>query len=237
MPTLYSPSFFNVQIRFAQQVARVSNISFEDALLYYTPIPLHFMGRPFQPTHPLWQEYLKGLGLATDKARWTYLFCGSHRGSDPQSPYGCFRYHYQENEQLIRIHFINEDTSGLGPLSKARMPARVEELTKMFKDIKKQHPAAQKVRGRSWLYNIEAYKRLFPANYSQSTRVIDDDFCGLVLWGQFLQRDGEIHKKLADTFISQCRQKHTLKELIACFPYPVLEPEGSISSFYDFYRI
>jgi hypothetical protein len=34
------------------------------------------------------------------------------------SPYGCFHYQYHPEEDLIRYHFVNADTSGYGPLSK-----------------------------------------------------------------------------------------------------------------------
>lgn len=236
MPTLYSPAFFNLQLRFAQHVARVREVSFEDALLHSTQIPLLFLRRPFHNDHPLWQEYCEGVRHATDGGIWTYSFCERFWGPSDPSPYGCFRYYYQENEQFIRIHFLNEDTSGAGPLSKARMQKRIQELTTMFTDIKKLYPDVQKVKGRSWLYNIEVYKRLFPLEYGESPKVIDDDMCGLVLWGQFLRRDGQVHEELVRTFLDCCSEKQTMKELMECFPYQVLEPESPISAFYAFYK-
>ncbi|GCE15601.1 hypothetical protein [Tengunoibacter tsumagoiensis] len=236
MPTLYSPAFFDLQLRFAQHVARVRGVSVEDAVLHTTNIPLHFLRRPFQLDHPLWQEYWEGLIQAKDGGEWTYRFCERFWGYSDSSPYGCFRYDYREDEQLIRIHFLNDDPLDVGPLSKARMQKRIEELTTMFTDIKRLHPAAQKVKGRSWLYNLEAYRRLFPAEYGKNPKVIEDDLCGLVLWGQFLQRDGQVHDELVTTLLDCSREKQAMKELMECFPYPVLEPECSLDAFYLFYN-
>ncbi|BCL83785.1 hypothetical protein ccbrp13_62500 [Ktedonobacteria bacterium brp13] len=231
-----SPAYFDLQLRFADSITQVSQLNFEEAILRFTNIYLQCLGRSFDPTHPAWRVYLEGLNQAPDQAQWTFAFYESRREPISPSPYGCFQYVYQADEQAIHFHFTNADKSGYGPLSQKRRWVRLQELQTMFAQIKQQYPDAQHVRGGSWLYNLEAYKRLFPPQYTSSMEVVDEEFQFLALWGQFLQRDGQIRPSLAHSFLSRCRQQQTLEGLTRCFPYQVLEPFCSIAVFYDFYE-
>jgi hypothetical protein len=232
-----SPAFFDLQLRFADSVARVSHLSFEKALLDYTNLYLQFVGRSFDPLHPVWQAYLTGLRKAPERAMWTYSFYQRTREPHTPSPYGCFRYSYLPEENTIRYHFASADTSDSGPLSKDRMPIRLQELKMMFTEIKKQYGDTPLVQGNSWLYNIDAYKRLFPAHYTQAMEVVDDEFQYMSLWGQFLRHDGQVHEYLVDSLLSGCQKQEALDGLMHCFPYQVLSPQCPITSFYDFYKV
>ena len=231
-----SPAFFDVQLRFANSITRVSHFSFEEAIFRFTNIYLQCLDRSFNPAHPVWQTYLEGLQQASDQALWTYAFYEGHRKPVSLSPYGCFQYTYLADEHTIRLHFTNADTSGCGPLSRDRMPARLQELKALFTEIKQRHAEAQHVRGVSWLYNLEAYKRLFPPQYTDAMKIIDDEFQYLALWGQFLLRDGKVRESLASSFLSCCCQQYSLEGLMHCFPYSVLQPSCSIAAFYEFYE-
>lgn len=230
-----SPTYFALQLRFAEAVTRVSRMSFDEAILRFTNIYLQCVDRSFDPTHPAWKAYLKGLHEAADQAIWTIAFYEGRREPAPPSPHGCFRYAYLADEQTIRLHFTNADSSGCGPLSQERMPARLHELKILFAEIQQRHPDAQRVRGVSWLYNLEAYKRLFPPQYTSAAGVVVEEFQYLSLWGQFLQRNGQVREPLVRSFLSCCREQSTLEGLTRCFPYRVLEPACSIAAFYEFY--
>lgn len=232
-----SPAFFDLQLRFADSVARIHHLNFEDALLHYTNLYLQFVGRSFDPLHPVWQAYLTGLRQASERAMWTASFYQRAREAQLPSPYGCFHYSYRPEENTIRYHFVNADTSGSGPLSKERMSTRLQELTMMFADIKKQFGDTPQVRGNSWLYNIDAYRRLFPAQYTQTMQIVNDEFQYISLWGQFLRHDGHVHGHLVDSLLSCLQQQETFDGLINCFPYQVLSPQCPISLFYEFYEV
>ncbi|MDQ2716519.1 MAG: hypothetical protein M3Z08_16565 [Chloroflexota bacterium] len=232
-----SPAFFDLQFRFADSIVRVSYLSFEEALLNFTNLYLRFIGPSFDPAHPVWQAYLEGLRQAPERAMWTHAFYQHRREPHSPSPYGCFHYSYLPEENMIRYHFVNVDTSGSGPLSKERMPVRLQELKTMFAEIKKQYGDGPRVRGNSWLYAIEAYRRLFPAQYTRDMQVVEDEFQYMSLWGQFLQRDGRVHGHLVDSFLPCLQRAETLKDLANCFPYQVLSPESPIALFYKFYEI
>ncbi|GCE20896.1 hypothetical protein [Dictyobacter kobayashii] len=233
----FSPAFFDLQLRFADSIAQIYHLNFEDALLQYTNLYMQFIGRSFDPGHPLWQEYLTGLRQAPDKTMWTSSYYQRTRETQSPSSYGCFSYSYLPEEHIIRYHFVNADTSNSGPLSKERMPMRLQELTKMFAEIKKQFGDTSSVRGNSWLYNINAYRRLFPPQYTQTMQTEDDELQYMSLWGQFLRHDGRVHEERAASLLSCAQQQKSLNSLVKCFPYQVLSPQGSIASFYDFYAV
>jgi hypothetical protein len=170
-----SPAFFELQLQFADSIVQVSQLSFDEALLNYTNLYLQFIGRSFDPFHPIWQEYLTDLYRTSERAIWTHAFYQRRRERYSPSPYGCFHYSYLPAENTIRYHFVNTDTSGSGPLSKERMPVRLQELKTMFAEIKKRYGDTPIVRGNSWLYNIDAYKQLFPPQYTQAMKVARSD--------------------------------------------------------------
>ena len=130
-----SPAFFDLQLNFTGHVARVSDLNFEEALFSFTNIYLQCIGRLFDPADPTWLTYLDGLHHASDKAFWTASFYESHRKPTPPSAYGCFRYTYLADEQTIRLHFSNVDSSGYGPLSKESITVRLKELKTLFTDV------------------------------------------------------------------------------------------------------
>ena len=232
-----SKAFFQLQLSFVEKVTQKTRLAFEEALLSYTTFYLHFdLGRTFDPANCVWQEYLKGLTLTNDPAEWTYTFYQRRRAILIADFYGCFYYSFLPAEQTIRIHFIDREISGYGSLSKERVYARLQELQSMFRDIRSKIPEARMVRGGSWLYNLDAYKRLFPSEYVRTARIIDDEFQFLSLWGQFLRRDGQLRDQLAASFLVCIQKQYTLNGLKQCFPYQVLRPECALDPFYKLYE-
>jgi len=234
----FSLAFFDLQLRFAERVAHICSLSFEEGLLTFTNLYLQFIDRSFDPAHPIWQEYLEGLQKAQDPAKWTCIFYQTRREDSVSShPEGCFRYVYLAQEKTLRLHFAaNNDSSGYGPLSKVRISARLQELRALFVEVKRQHPDALVVRGNSWLYNIDAYKRLFPPQYTKTMRIVDEEFQYLSLWGQFVRRNGQVREDIASSFLSDLCKQDTLEGLKRCFPYQVMGLEYPITYFYEFYE-
>lgn len=118
------------------------------------------------------------------------------------------------------------------------METRLQELTELFTDVLALHPEAEMVRGRSWLYNIEAYRRLFPSEYTQNAEVaIDNEFPFMALWGQFLNHKEQLREPMAQRFLNCIVEQATLADIKRCFPYPPLAPQCSLHHFYTFYKI
>ena len=229
--------FFQLQLSFAKQVAQVTQVALEETLLAYTTFYLSFeLDRSFDPAHPIWQTYLEGLKHTADPAQWTYTMHQHQRTVLTADLYGCFYYSYLPEEQAIRVHFINRETAEQGALSQARQAERVQELARMFRAIQSTHPQAKVVRGGSWLYHLDAYRRLFPSEYVRTAQPIDDEFQFMALWGQFLTRHGQVRAPERASFLACLQQQTTLAGLKQCFPYQVLRPVCSIEHFYRFYE-
>jgi hypothetical protein len=105
----------------------------------------------------------------------------------------------------------------------------------MFHTIQSTLPEAKTVRGGSWLYNLDAYRRLFPPEYVHTARPISDEFPFLALWGQFLMHYGHLREPGTASFLACLQQQTTLAGLTQCFAYQVLRPICAIDHFYRFY--
>jgi hypothetical protein len=117
------------------------------------------------------------------------------------------------------------------------MSLRLTELRQMFTEIRHKVPQATNVVGGSWLYNLEAYRRLYPPQFSQSAYIGKDDVNFMAQWGQFLASDGGMRAETTQAFLDCLQQKQSVDELLDCFPFPVLRLEYEIGAFYDFYGI
>jgi len=91
--------------------------------------------------------------------------------------------------------------------------------------------------GASWLYNLEAYRRLFPRSYLTTARVLPGRFRHMPLGGQFVNRRGEIREGTAREFLARLGRQSGPDTLDQCFPFQVLAVEASVREFYDFYGV
>jgi hypothetical protein len=91
--------------------------------------------------------------------------------------------------------------------------------------------------GASWLYNLDAYRRLFPVSYLSTARVITDRFQHMPLWGQFLDREGAIKETATLQFLARLERQSSLARLDQCFPLQALSVNASVQDFYGFYGI
>ena len=237
----YSRAFFDLQLHFAQAVSRMSGLPLATALLRYTNFYIRFaLGHGFDPAHPAWREYLAGLDDTHDPGEWTYRFYRSRpEAVDPPgvvATFGCFSY-ARSTEDRIRLHFGNAERDGPSPLALERRRARLGDLARLFEHVGAHIPGSLRVRGASWLYNLDAYRRLFPASYIATARVLEGRFQHMPLWGQFVDRHGEVKHAMRRPFLERLARQASIDALDRCFPFPVLTVEAPVESFYDFYGI
>jgi hypothetical protein len=236
----YARAFFELQFQFAEAVAALSRLPLERTVLEYTNFYARFgLGRDFDPSHPRWQEYLAGLREAQDRQAWTYRFYMTR--PDPPPPgvvatFGCFSYAWSSGDR-IRLHFQNAERDGRSPLAKDRCERRLGELGALFASLGQSIRTPVGVVGASWLYNLPAYRRLFPESYLATAHVIPHRFRHMPLWGQFVNRYGEVRESLAGEFRERLRQPSSLQDLDGCFPFQVLALEAPVREFHDFYGV
>jgi hypothetical protein len=238
---IYAKAFFDLQLRFAETVTRLSGMPRARALLEYTNLYIRFgLGHGFDPGHPAWREYLAGLGTARDIGEWTYAFY-SRRPDTRAAPsvvatFGCFSY-ARASDGRIRLHFDNVETDGRSPLAMDRVPRRAAELAALFEHVKRSPGPPRRVRGASWLYNLEAYRRLFPGSYVATAHAVADRFQHMPLWGQFVDRRGAIKAGVARQFLDRLERQSSCDGLDRCFPLQPLSVEAPVQDFYDFYQV
>jgi len=238
---IYASAFFDLQFQFAQTVSVLSGRPLPQALLEYTNLYIRFaLGRDFDPAHPVWQQYVAGLRDTPDGREWTYRFYmrRARLTSAPEvvATFGCFGYAPLGPER-IRLHFENVENDRVSPLALERRGERHEDLTALLEHVKRTTRQPPRVVGASWLYNLEAYRRLFPASYLDTARALRGRFQRMPLWGQFLNRCGEVRESIAREFLVRLGHQSTVDDLERCFPYQVLGLEAPASEFYEFYGV
>jgi len=236
---MYAKSFLDLQLKFADRVTALSGLPLAHALFEYTNLYIRFgLGRDFDATHPSWQEYVTGLHDTNDRPEWTYRFYLTRSEGDGAPPvvatFGCFAYARLRGDR-IRLHFRNAETDGHSPLGIERRGQRLAELAALFEHVKRTQHQPLQVVGASWLYNLDAYRRLFPVSYLATAHVIDRRFRHMPLWGQFLDRHGEINERMTREFLERLERQSSMDSLDQCFPFQVLAVEASVLEFYAFY--
>jgi hypothetical protein len=241
----YPQAFLDLQLVFAGKMAALSDMPYADAVLRNTAL-YRILGLDwsFDPRDPVWQRFLAELGpdgAEHDAGYRVYAerhaqgLIPDHDTSRPH--WGCFSYEYDPTERSVRMHFADLDTSGVGPLSSVRKDARLTELRALFADIHQRHPEAERVRGGTWLYNREEYRRLFPKEYGDSARVDHPHLIARGLWGQFLRHGNRMNDEIVAQLLARVAALRDPADYASCFPYQSLLTDAAISLFYAFYRL
>jgi hypothetical protein len=248
----YSREFFELQIRFVQSLGKVLDRRTVELLGDYTVFRGVLSSDRLVADDPRWNEFVEGFEAAADPVDWTfrfYLRYGPPEPADGATTYrrsklfGPFTYdtwpHFVVGEHIvIRPHLHTRIPIAGTLLGRDAQPARIAELRTLFVDVRQHVPEAESVRGDSWLYNLEAYRRLFPPEYTAAMEESrHGHFTDLSRWGQFFDRQWRVIAPLAQTLISRVEELKDPARLIDCFPYPVLNPQCEIDLFYSFYGI
>jgi hypothetical protein len=236
--------YFEVQLLLAQTIANRTSRALSDACLEFTNLHRRFgLGRVNGGAPSAqWTRYAAGLercASTQERLDWTLaFFVEAPPGESATQAFGCFSYELLNLDQVVRIHFANRDSAdGCGPLVLAKADRRKSELRAMFGYVRAHHPGARTVWGGSWLYNLEAYRRLFPPDYAASAfepdRVRLD---GTSSWGQLLDFRG-----LVKPAVRQALMDNMANLDIAApwkvFPMRALGARSAIKDFYRFYMI
>lgn len=235
---VYARDFFDLQFSFAETVRDLSGKSLEDALFEYTNFYLRFgFGREFNADHEGWRRFLAGLRDAGDGREWTYRFYLR----DPEAKtapavaatFGCFSYALRDGG-FVRLHFQNADGDDGSPLRSDRIARRRTELAALFAHLKHRVSPDTPVVGASWLYNLQAYRRLFPDAYVSSARPMEGAFQSMPLWGQFVDRRGEVRAPIAAAFLEALSETSNLGDVGSCFPLQALTVRAPARVFHEF---
>lgn len=241
---------FDLRLRFAEAVSKKKVISLADAIRDYTDLHVRLTGKwpgQTEQTDRLWQDFADSISAESDHGRILDRIMQFSRRPEADRTehegdrFYPFRYSYDAENRAIDLHFGSMrpeagDPHAPGILSSERFAEMRLLLKEMFAEIKNAHPDAEVVRGGSWLYNREAYRRLYPATYTANPRIRRGNLTGGGTWGQFRDKTGAVNDSLRQQFL------HGLQELDPdhledAFPYKTLMVAGPISDFYKEYGI
>lgn len=236
--------YFEVQIRFAETLAGREGSTLSDAYLRYTNLHRRFGFGKIEAGEPAagWRRYAAGLQARTDagdRLDWTLsVFAEATPAVSGHRQFGCFSCEAPDRDGVVRIHFSNRDgEDAVGPLARVRIDRRMAELREMFGFIGAAYPHARTVRGGSWLYNIDAYRRLFPPAYAASARPPGPvRLDGSSSWGQVLDFRGRVKPEVRSALLGAALTVD-LDEPWAAFPWPALAAECPIEAFYAHYGV
>jgi hypothetical protein len=213
-PAYLSPEYVDLQVRFAERVSAVSGLPLKETLLKYTNFFRRMgMGAPghVEPAQP-WLDMVDGVDTLTHDARIERIFAAlMARGDGAAVPlpgrtqFGCFACDRPDADGMVHIHFGNRvKHPDVGPLHTSRIDERRAELKAMFSWLANEHPGTQRIDGGSWLYNLEAYRRLFPPAFaaSRDPRNGPPYLHGLSSWGQFIDFRARIREDVRDRFLA-----------------------------------
>ncbi len=172
--------------------------------------------------------------------------------------FGCFSHWLEEdNSDTIEIHFQNNEFNKVGPLDKSKIELRKKELRDLLLDIKTRYPQVKNISGLSWLYNLPAYRRLFPVSYVNN---LEPNLYrmqwrrGTTIWGQFIDSEyklrqplvEELLRKIKDLPVEHSPEGEKIVDLSKVFEgydkggtnlRPPLKTHGPIEDFYKMYGI
>ena len=157
----------------------------------------------------------------------------------PRVAFGCFGCDPPADNGDVQIHFNNRDTDAAGgPLAEGKLAARQAEVAAMVAHIHAAHPDARAIRGRSWLYGVAAYRRVFPPAYSADPQVVTQNVSlhGNSIWGQAIDSREQVRADVRDAVLAALPGLDPAAPWRA-FPRPVLTVSAPLSMFAAFYGL
>lgn len=243
-----SRDYVDLQVRFAARVAELAEISLPEALLRYTNFHRRMgFGVPGQrPPPAAWLAMVGGIEALAHDQRVERVHAALEAQGDAsiillpgRRGFGCFACEPPDAEGMVRIHFGNRvPNADVGPLHASRIAERRAELRAMFSWLAAEHPQARRVDGGSWLYNLEAYRRLFPPAFaaSRDPRNGPPYLHGMSTWGQFIDFRGRIRTDARERLLAALPALD-MAAPHRVFPYQVLFTSAPFEAFLREYGV
>ncbi|RYG32237.1 MAG: hypothetical protein EON93_11595 [Burkholderiales bacterium] len=241
-------TFFGVQLHYADVLAAKAGIPLADAITFHTNFHRLFAygNLSKMPPDPEFTALIARVAATPDKSKRLDILIDAYalRAPDPwpadRYPFGDHFAHEAPNaDGAIRIHFRNRfNANAHGPLHASNLAQRRADLTDMITSITALWPDTQAIIGGSWLYNLEAYRRLFPAEFgaSRTPLVGPRPTHGLSTWGQFLDYRGQAKPDVVARF-EQTLEAIDIAQPWLSFPYQVLSTTAPFTVFRREYGI
>lgn len=229
--------YFALQLSFAKHYATVTDLPFGASITHCTNLRrrLNLWG-PVGASR--WNEFIARIGDATNGRRDALSICLEWYEDRPRLStkrfFGCFSFDSPDSSGVLRIHFVPPEDTSASPLASANSEARVQELSELFSHVRRTERGVSSVRGVSWLYNLDAYRTLFPHSYVMSIRPVDVPLHlnGTSTWGQVLNWRQEVKPDIRNALLARLvtmRREAPWK----VFPLQALTASSDVADFYE----
>jgi len=216
-------AFFAVQRRFAERWAAIASVPLETAYLECTTWYLQAtgLGRQFDAGHPTWRELVSEVRSAADPDG--AIHAAAVRNEPEASPGPVLDWSWEAEDRCVRLHFFGERSQDGHPLARRHLAERHRELRDLASSAALEHADAAWFRGRSWLYGLEAYRRIFPEVFLAGLEPREPDLQFLACWGQLLDGLWRTRSATASVLLHAVEVASTTDDLLAAFPFVMHE--------------
>ena len=229
--------YFALQLKFAEHYATAADVPCSIAIAHCTNLRrrLNLWG-PAGETR--WNGFLAKFSRSANDHSAALAMCidlyETRPSLEAERSFGCFSYDPPDATGALRIHFIPPEDTRASPLASASTGARVDELRAMFSHIRRTERNVASVRGVSWLYNLDAYKRLFPLSYAASVQApwFPLHLNGSSTWGQVLNWRQEVKPAVRDAVLARLPAMK-IEAPWEIFPHQALVATGEAGAFYE----
>lgn len=229
--------YFSLQLKFARHYAVKAAVPLDVAIARCTNLRrrLNLWGDAGAPRWNLFLCRMNSVG--NDPAEQIALcaeFQRSRSCAEFERAFGCFSYDPPDASGTLRIHFLVRDGIRSSPLAVENISARRSELQDLFSHVQRTEPRVSNVRGVSWLYNLHAYRRLFPPAYGASVQPVSFPLHlnGTSTWGQVLNWRQEVRPNVRDQLLARLSDMEITAPWLV-FPLQALVATSQIDVFYD----
>jgi hypothetical protein len=214
-------TFFAVQRRFAERWASVASIAVEEAYLecttwYHQAADL---GRDFDPSNADWRRLLEEMASSPDPDAVVHAWARANEKPITIGP--VLDSSWAPEDREVRLLFHPERSRGGNPLGDDELAERRAELRDVVRRAATEHPDAVWLRGKSWLYGLASYRRIFPAVFLDGLVVEPPEMQFLATWGQLLDRRWRARPDVAADLLARADAAGTTADLEAAFPIPM----------------
>ena len=175
------------------------------------------LGREFDAGHPTWRRLVAEVRQAADPD--AVVHAAAVRNEPEVLPGPVIDWAWEAEDRSVRIQFLGERSRDGHPLARRHLPERRREWRHLVCRAALEHPDAAWLRGRSWLYALEAYRRIFPEVFVAGLEPRETDLQFLACWGQLLDGAWRIRTDVASAFLHAVELAANTGDLETAFPY------------------